>query len=277
MAKKIAVLAASLICALSFAGCGSHEDPAIAARIPRGAPPEVRKQIFRLQSAGPRQRLRAVESLGQMGTKADAAVPFLIPLLGDKSEVKDRGCQIMQLLPVPRSSCAQIVAYGASDALVHIRYASFAPLLNVTAGADPFARRNAVIALQLLIQGGMHDTRALEPLVRTLRDADTMTRVWSARGLGDLGDPRAVEPLIEALRDDDFDVRGEAASALAKLQDKRAIEPLVQMLEERRQNSGFAARALRDLTGQPESPDPQVWREWWNKNKQPEAPSPKGR
>ncbi len=81
-----------------------------------------------------------------------------------------------------------------------------------------------------MILGRTGDERAVEPLIRALRDRDVHVRGRAARSLGMLGDDRAVEPLIEALRDDGYG-RGWVAEALGKLGDPRAVEPLVSLLD----------------------------------------------
>jgi HEAT repeat protein len=95
---------------------------------------------------------------------------------------------------------------------------------------------------------------AIEPLVRTLKDKDWSVRGWAATRLGDIGDVRAVEPLVRALRDDrDARVRSSAAGALGRIGDVRAMEPLVRALKEDRDlvvRMG-AVRALDELSWNP--------------------------
>ncbi|MBL8161867.1 MAG: HEAT repeat domain-containing protein, partial [Anaerolineae bacterium] len=74
------------------------------------------------------------------------------------------------------------------------------------------------------------DTRAVEPLISALADANVGVRLGAAFVLGSLGDARAVQPLIRALADADEDVRRIAADALGQLGDARAVEPLIRAL-----------------------------------------------
>ncbi|MHC1588990.1 MAG: HEAT repeat domain-containing protein, partial [Methermicoccaceae archaeon] len=47
-------------------------------------------------------------------------------------------------------------------------------------------------------------------------------RMTAAESLGEIKDPRAVDPLIRALRDEDSGVRWSAAAALGEIKDPRA-------------------------------------------------------
>jgi tetratricopeptide (TPR) repeat protein len=74
------------------------------------------------------------------------------------------------------------------------------------------------------------DSRAVEPLIRALRDSDTIVGKSAADALGKIGDPRAVEPLIGALRDSAISVRESAVAALGTIGDP-AVEPLIKALD----------------------------------------------
>jgi HEAT repeat protein len=81
--------------------------------------------------------------------------------------------------------------------------------------------------------GAIGDSRAVEPLIKALNDADSDVRESAAVGLGKIGDSRAVEPLIRAFGDGSREVRrvgGVAAYALGKIGDSRAVEPLIRAL-----------------------------------------------
>ena len=79
--------------------------------------------------------------------------------------------------------------------------------------------------------GNMGDTRAVEPLIQTLKD-DVDVRWAAALALGKIGDAKAVEPLIQALKDESSSVREIAAGALGNIGDVRAVEPLIQTLKD---------------------------------------------
>ncbi len=81
--------------------------------------------------------------------------------------------------------------------------------------------------------GHLHDARAIEPLIKALKDEDRGARMVAASDLGNLHDARAIEPLIKALKDEDWWVREAAASDLGNLHDARAIEPLIKALKDK--------------------------------------------
>lgn len=78
--------------------------------------------------------------------------------------------------------------------------------------SDTFIRGRAAQTLGLI-----GDTRAVEPLIQTLSDADRWVRMTAAWALGRLGDTRAVNNLIQALDDEDWLVRTEASRALGRI------------------------------------------------------------
>lgn len=71
------------------------------------------------------------------------------------------------------------------------------------------------------------DPRAVEPLIRALKDKDNDIRETVVYALGEIKDARAVEPLTHALKDEDSRVRSSAAVALGKIKDARAVELLI--------------------------------------------------
>lgn len=93
-----------------------------------------------------------------------------------------------------------------------------------------------------------HDSRAVRPLITTLKEDVPLIRWQAAYALGSFNDPRVVESLIAALKDETTDVRREAATALGKLRDSRAIEPLIAALkDEKYQVTEEAAKSLGDF------------------------------
>ena len=90
-----------------------------------------------------------------------------------------------------------ILQYGA-DAQFHV--------------SDTFIRGRAAQTL-----GIVGDSRAVEPLIQALSDADRWVRMAAAWALGRLGDTRAVNNLVQALDDEDWLVRTEASRALGKI------------------------------------------------------------
>ena len=101
-------------------------------------------------------------------------------------------------------------------------------------------RRKGVVALV-----DIGDARAIEPLIKALKNKEWRVRWNGAWALGKIGDasdppehdrlhsPRAVEPLIKTLDDEKDDVRWGAACSLGRvIGDGREIEPLIKALED---------------------------------------------
>jgi HEAT repeat protein len=200
----------------------SHAQPTIPVDIiPKDISPAVKTQIETLYSQDPVERIKAVIRLGEMGSEAIPAIPFLIGLLGDTNTV---------LL----SSTDTTKDFTSSDreaakALLRIGDASVEPLINALKDTNSNARENAAEAL-----GEMDDPRAVEPLITALKDKNSDVRKIAAKSLGQLHDERAVKPLINALKDHEVDVRKNAAESLGCIGDKQAIEPLVSALRDKK-------------------------------------------
>ena len=121
--------------------------------------------------------------------------------------------------------------------------------------------------------GAVRDERAVDALLRALKDRDHGVRKQSASGaqrrsrrtghrragrrhgrrpersakqavwaMGAIGDARAVTGVAAALEDKDDDVRHQAAWALRAIRDARAIEPLLRGVKDPRERSAEAGR-----------------------------------
>ena len=91
-----------------------------------------------------------------------------------------------------------------------------------TAAIDELLRelptRNRAVKLGIIeALGEIGDPRAVEPLIRFLRDPSVEVRWETALALGEIGDPRATAPLLAGLRDPDRYVRYGTALALRKI------------------------------------------------------------
>lgn len=85
---------------------------------------------------------------------------------------------------------------------------------------DWAVREDAALAL-----AGLRDKRAVEPLIRVLRDSDRAVRQAAIAALTAIGEP-AVEPLGACLRDANLTVQESAASILASIGDVRVADAL---------------------------------------------------
>lgn len=92
---------------------------------------------------------------------------------------------------------------------------------------DSLIRTHAADAL-----GDIGDTRAVDPLIKSLNDEDWQVRWGAAEALGNIGDARAVEPLINTLKDKDDSVRKRVVMALGRIGDVQAVDPLKKALKD---------------------------------------------
>ena len=100
------------------------------------------------------------------------------------------------------------------------------------------------------------DRRAVEPLIRALRDNDWYVRSGVAEALGEMRDPRVVEPLTGALKDESWYVKLAAADALGRVGDARAVDGLVQTLKDGDEKvKEFARKALAKISARGSSVD----------------------
>jgi len=83
--------------------------------------------------------------------------------------------------------------------------------------------------------GQIGDTRAVEPLLKSLESEDRWIRRAAARALEEMNDKRVIQPLMWHLLEEneqDAEVRRSSARALARMQPMEAIEPLAQALKD---------------------------------------------
>lgn len=111
------------------------------------------------------------------------------------------------------------------------------PLISALSHRKKNIRLNAAKIL-----GVIKDTKAINPLILSLRDANKLVRREASTSLSRMG-AEAVDPLIEILNDEDWRVRGAAAWALGNLKDEKAIEPLEKLLDD---ESGYVKRGAQN-------------------------------
>ena len=139
-------------------------------------------------------------------------------------------------------------AWALWDLRVDMKWKSFAFPENVQPWNLAGGPNYYVGAIAPWVLGEFGDTRAVEPLIASLKVTDVDLCRSAAEALGKLGDARAVKPLIAALKELDDIVRRIVAEALGKLGDARAVEPLIAALEDRRLDvAASAAEALGKL------------------------------
>jgi HEAT repeat protein len=148
---------------------------------------------------------RAEAAIPQLIEMDDAAIPALLDLT-KSSDVDLRWWALRALASTPRSGTEMLV-----------------PFLN---DAAPEVRQCAALGLAL-----KSDASAVEPLVRALSDADSMTSSLAVNALIKIGNA-AVPSLIEAVKTGAQSQRIHALRALAEIKDHRAIPIMMQVMQE---------------------------------------------
>jgi HEAT repeat protein len=138
-------------------------------------------------------RFHATSALREMGAQAEPAIKSLLPLLRDKDEEV-------------RASAA--IALGA------VGEPAVAVLVESLADKEPEMRRAAATGLA---QVGKRAKKAVGPLIKSLKDDDSETRLAVIRALGTIGDSEAVKPLTALLSDKDSEMRRVSAVALGEI------------------------------------------------------------
>ncbi len=174
-------------------------------------------------------RAAAVEQLAQLGRRAEAAIPQLVELLGDRSPAKT-GRSTMELHYIVRNALIKMgpvvidqviaglehknrqVRMDAAEVLGRLRAASAVrPLVKVLGAEDREVTMHASEALVLIGEA------AIDPVIETLADQNAVARSGAANTLGSIQHRTVVRPLGRLLFDQDEKVRECAGYALYKL------------------------------------------------------------
>jgi HEAT repeat protein len=170
----------------------------------------VNELIPQLSAPDPEARTRAACELREIGDTAAPALAALIALLPDGAPVEQSACgrRWSRWNPDSRTSPGE----QAASALVALGTRAVEPLIQSLRGSSWIARKHAAWAL-----GALDDRRAEAALIDALRDAEPGVREQAAWALGAIGASRAVNALIPALKDPDPGVRRQAAWAIGVL------------------------------------------------------------
>lgn len=230
-------------------------------RIPEGCDEEVARQISRLYSADPLERLKALQELAKMDRsrhwqKATPAIPFLASMLGDKTVVRVPDQTVIGHHDYSIAEEAARVLERLGRRAGRPAMEELIPLLK--ASPDPDVRALAAQTMDRILPWfSTPERRAqvpaslLEAWLVAIRDDDHRVRPCAAQGLGRIGDPRAMEPLIAALKDEHISVRRHAAEALGKLRAEQAVAPLIELLAEKNREVELAAQEALGVIGAP--------------------------
>ncbi len=235
--ERIGALVAAIPCLLAVAA-SAHGQPSLPKEsIPPDVSPDVRAGIEELYDGDQGKRAEGAIRLGEIGSGAGAAVPFLVTMLGeDDNTLPDR---LADEWFVPLDKPGRI-AYKVAAALGKIGPAAVDPLLDALEHGSPAVRARAAYAL-----GKIPGSQISDALFAHLGDTAWNVRDDALSALADRGDPRAFDALLAGLRDSHWIVRRTAADKLVPARDPRAIAPIdaavraaLESEAERRKNAG---------------------------------------
>lgn len=111
--------------------------------------------------------------------------------------------------------------------------------------------------------GSLKDIRAVEPLIRILKDDSEqfehlIIQKAAAYSLGEIGDKKAIKPLIEALKSE---IQYEAIEALQKI-GNAAVEPLIKALDNEHSNIRFNVSLILQDIGDERAIEPLIKTFW---------------
>jgi HEAT repeat protein len=247
-------------------------------RLTKGIPQEVRRQIERLGSLDPKERLAAVKELSK--SNDPDIIKHLFEALKDSDfYVSKAAAGRLRLKDDPR--VVDLLISALDDNSINARRnaawslglmkerRAVEPLIECLQDDEGSVRMNAATAL-----GKIRDSRATKHLISTLRKDDASVVCKAARALGEIGsgemdDDITLDALIETLDHRNPNVRHASAIALGDTEDPRAIEPLITYLKNARSKKSrvTAGIALKMITGQKFGTDISKWEQWWIENK----------
>ena len=164
-----------------------------------------------LKHEDPTIRIGSAQGLGQMGDRAQAAIPALVECLADEK---------MILSPAVGPAYP---GHSAAAALVAIGPSSLSAIIGALGAEQATIRRHAADALESFAPEEVQP--AVETLFQRLHDPDAGVRRAAAHLLGWIA-PHAeslVPELVRLTRDEDPDVRIQAATTLGYLEPKEVI------------------------------------------------------
>ncbi len=209
-------------------------------------------------SADPGVPMKAVaaRALGARGPSAAVALPFLMQELRALVEV---------FLKEGRYTTAPATSLQQEAAPAIGKIGGFEALQQALAHARGHYRNYIYTAM-----AETGDSRATD-LLLGLIDKESLSMGGpgqaAASALGRLRERRAVEPLLKHLREGGLLSRDMAMRVLGEIGDPRAIEPLIEHISKVRMPGprATAGQALAELTGQSFGRDKKAWKDWWER------------
>lgn len=198
------------------------------------SPPELKQLIDKMASVNLGERKKAIDRIGGYGSSAVPAIPSLIHMLNDASELE---------LADGRFT---IIGRTAKRALVKIG----APAIKPCIAALP---QSAGVQRRMLIEilGSSDERQAVDAIVSLLSHKDVEVRRVAAKSLhtspGFAAIPCPCSPLVNASKDSDLTVRQEASAMLAKQHEPASYGSLIDDLANRGKN--VRERAVKALGG----------------------------
>jgi HEAT repeat protein len=191
-----------------------------------GRPETVRALILMLQEADQRYRLASIESLAQIGSRAQTAAPFVAKLIEEPD------------MSLRRQAFKTLIEMGDTGITLLEDYASI---------PNPAIRREAIDTLG---ENKIADEGSVGAVLAAMQDVNDEVRSSAVKALGEIGDrsDKVLRALIKALRDDRTKLA--AATALGKLtpESKIAVDELVPLLEDANDEvRNSAAKALGEI------------------------------
>lgn len=190
----------------------------VATTLAPSLPSELREQIIRLYSRNSLERAKAAAHLGRMAESAAVAVPYLIRLLPDDTQV-----QLSHYLGAGYTSSLETTpGEQASHALAEIGGQASNALIRAL--DSPNARVRRLVAKAL---GQIGDISAVNFLIKLLNDPDRGVRATAAIALGNYRHPMAAQIIMDAYPKATPSARTDMIFALANINDIIAVPFLV--------------------------------------------------
>lgn len=250
------LLLASLIWGMEQAVFGQHESSQVKPHTKTQIPPDVLKNLQRLQHPRLGVRAYAAYHLGRQGKRTKQAIPFLIKALTDDTDLQwlpsrpsdmrpfeNESYQLPEITEVwERISLTTLAQIRDYDSIVKYVLPGVNGLEWMrTANENTSLRYEAVRALEAL------GDEALLGLLAAKNDKDPEIRAGVAFALGRFEDERAINALAELLVDSDYHVASNAITSLTRLGEPAlaTIRPLLKN-PEARFNAIWALAAIGD-------------------------------